>query len=73
MRTVILNSMDPTFKRKDVFFRAFAPEETVWFDYGLDELAACAEEMIAWLNGQIVRQDYQLVVLTDREHLPRSV
>lgn len=68
MRTVILNTLDSYFTKKDVFYRAFVPEQILWLDLGLDELQACADQIIAHARRQSIRQDYHLVVLTDLEH-----
>ena len=68
MNTVILNTLGSNFTKKDVFYRAFVPEQILWLDFGLDELHTCADWIVAHTRKQMIRQDYHLVVLTDLEH-----
>ena len=72
MRTVILNTLDAAFAKKDVFYRAFAPDQIVWFDRGLDDLQDVAATITMQLQQQMIRQDYHLVVLVALEQFQFS-
>ena len=72
MRTVILNTFDAAFAKKDVFYRAFAPDQIAWFDRGLDSLQDMAASITMQLQQQMIRQDYHLVVLVDLEQFQFS-
>lgn len=68
MRTVILNTLDAVFAKKDVFYRAFAPDQVEWYEYGLDRLDSFATHLTSHLQQTMIRRDYHLVVLVDMEH-----
>lgn len=72
MHAIIINTLGTAFARKDVFFRAFRPEQISWINCELDSVGEAAEKIVQLSGRQTTRQDYHLAVLVSLEQYYRS-
>lgn len=72
MQIVILNTMGRNYARKEVFFRAFPPDELTWIDTELASIGECVEPIVELLDQKTIRHDCHLVITVNLERFDYS-
>ena len=66
MQTIIISFLkERALSQEDLFFFPFDREELVLMNSTLDAMPACVDSLCKHLDDEIVRQEYQLILLTD--------
>ena len=72
MQTIIINTLGEDYPRRDVYYRAFAPDQVLWLERRPDELHECVQLI---RNDRLRRaeiSDYNLIILINTDQFECS-
>lgn len=72
MHTVIIHTLGAAYVKKDIYFRAYDPEQILWLEVKPDQIRTCVDLIREYRNQRAVQEDYRLVILADLDPFANS-